>query len=82
MSVQQASSYPKSGLSNIYPCYFPGETRMPKNGISVFALASSTPLGNENGSPHLTDWEAEVKCFVVVCLRNSGAEMEAHSSIY
>lgn len=44
---------------------------MPKNGISLFALASSTPLGNENGSPYLTDWAAEVKCFVVVCLRKS-----------
>lgn len=42
---------------------------MPKNRISVFALASSTPLDNENGSPHLTDWAAEVKCFVLVCLR-------------
>lgn len=63
MSAHEVSSHSKLGLHDIYPCYFPGETLVSKDRISMFALASSTPLDNDNFYPHLTDWVAEVKCF-------------------
>lgn len=64
MSAREVSSHSKVGLPNVYPCYFPGETLVPKNLMGLQCLSLFPPHPDkENYYPHLTHWVSEVKCF-------------------